>query len=193
MVKVSPAGSWKVGLWEQTIPLCEESELRVIPKWKGMQRLVLELRRWAEKPKIFFFFFFGTAIFPNSVGKTRKQFLKRLQSKRPSVLLAFILKEMKNYWFSEKIALKWWELSTSKEWVQRTKVWFRRVAADCALGLISSANVLLRGLHLRAALGSPASRTRQEFNESSQCGEHSLSLLQNNRIPMGPGTRKAQT
>lgn len=189
MAKVSPAGSWKVGLWEQTIPLCGENELRVIPKWKRMQRLVLVLIRCAEKPKIFF----GTAIFPNSVGKTRKQFLKRLQSKRPSVLLAFILKEMKNYWFSEKIALKWWELSTSKEWVQRAKVWFRRVAADCALGLISSANVLLRGLHLRAALGSPASRTRQEFNESSQCGEHSLSLLQNNHIPMGPGTRKART
>lgn len=49
--------------------------------------------------EVFFllFFFFGTAIFPNSVGKTRKQFLKRLQSKRPSVLLALILKEMKNY------------------------------------------------------------------------------------------------
>lgn len=122
------------------------------------------------------FFFFGIAIFPNSVGKTRKQFLKRLQSKRPSVLLAFILREMKNYWFSEKIAVKWWELSTSKERVQRAKVWFRRVAADCAAGLIRSANMLLRGLHLRTALGSPTSRMRQEFNESSQYRESSLSF-----------------
>lgn len=141
-----------------------------------MQRLVLQLRRCAEKAWEVGFFFFGSAIFPNSVGKTRKQFLKRLQSKRPSVLLALILKEMKNYWFSEKIALKWWELSTSKERVQRGKVWFRWVAADCAVGLIRSANVLLRGLHLRAALGSTASRMRQEFNESSQYRESSLSL-----------------
>lgn len=53
--------------------------------------------------RFFLYYFFGTAIFPNSVGKTRKQFLKRLQSKRPSVLLALILKEMKNYWFSERL------------------------------------------------------------------------------------------
>lgn len=60
--------------------------------------------------------------------------------------------------------------------MQRGKVWFRRAAADCAVGLIRSANVLLRGLHLQTALGSRASRMRQEFNESSEYRESSLSL-----------------
>lgn len=36
--------------------------------------------------------------------------------------------------------------------------------------------MLLRGLHLRSALGSPAFRRRQEFNESSQYRECLLSL-----------------
>lgn len=188
MVKVSPAGSWKVGLWEQTIPLCGESELRVIPKWKGMQRLVLELRCCAEKPK----FFLVLQYFLILLGRQESNFWRDYKA---NVQVSYLLSFWRRWRTIDflKIALKWWELSTSKERVQRAKVWFRRVAADCALGLISSANVLLRGLHLIAALGSPASRTRQEFNESSQCGEHSLSLLQNNHIPMGPGTRKAQT
>ena len=58
--------------------------------------------------------------------------------------------------------------------MQRGKVGFRRAAADSAVGLIRSANMLLRGLHLRTALGSPASRMRQEFNDSSQYRKHSL-------------------
>lgn len=72
--------------------------------------------------------------------------------------------------------MKWWELSTCKERVQRGKVWFRRIAAHCAVGLIMSAHMLLRSLKLRTVPGSPASRRRQEFNASSQCREGSVSL-----------------
>lgn len=73
MGKDFTVGSWIVELWERVIALCEEwgcvcvcvclryeqsCELRVIPKWKGIQRLVLLVRLWAEEAWDFFLYYF---------------------------------------------------------------------------------------------------------------------------------------
>lgn len=121
-------------------------------------------------------FFFSTAIFPNSVGKTRKQFLKRLQSKRPVSYLLSFWRRWRTIDFLKR--LLWngetWVLVKNK--CRGASFGFGVFFAGSALGLTRFANMLWRGLHLRSALGSPASRIRQEFNESSWYRESSLLL-----------------